>query len=102
VIHVIWEFRVEPGRAAEFERTYSSRGAWARLFRGAPGFRETILSRDSESDGRYVVIDVWRSRSAYERFKRSRAKEYGALDRRCERLTKKERKLGIFDVVAAP
>jgi hypothetical protein len=45
---------------------------------------------------RYLTIDRWRSRAAYEAFVRSSGPLYAALDRRGEALTASEHRLGAF------
>ena len=46
MIVIVWEFRVQPGQAAGFERAYAPEGDWARLFRRSPAYRGTELLRD--------------------------------------------------------
>ena len=89
-----WEFEVRPGLEAEFERHYGPDGSWARLFRQAPGYVETLLLRDRAQPNRYVTIDRWRSAAEHQRFKVDFAAQYQALDAQCERLTHSERALG--------
>lgn len=90
-MHVIlWEFRVRRGREREFEEVYGPRGEWARLFALGAGYLGTALNRDPGGERRYVVVDRWASREAYEAFRRERGGEYEALDRRCEDLTEHE------------
>ncbi len=45
---------------------------------------------------RYLTIDRWRSRAAYEAFLRSTEPLYAALDRRGDALTVSEHRLGAF------
>jgi len=97
MIHVIWEFRAKAEKVREFERDYSSSGAWARLFRRSPGYKESVLARDANVANRYIVIDVWESRSSYEAFKDRFSEEYEKLDRRCQSLTDEENPIGVFE-----
>jgi heme-degrading monooxygenase HmoA len=99
VLHAIWEFRVRPGREADFEARYGPEGDWVRLFRGGDGYSGTALLRDPAVRGRYVVIDVWRDGEAYRAFKEAFAAEYAALDEQCAALTEDERRLGEFESV---
>ena len=90
-MHVIlWEFRCRPGCEAEFERVYGPRGEWARLFERGEGYLGTALNRDHGSARRYVVVDRWTTRQAFESFKERFRAEYEALDARCEALTEHE------------
>jgi 8-oxo-dGTP diphosphatase len=93
---LVWEFAPAAGRAAEFERAYGPDGDWARFFRRDPGYLGTELLRGAA--GRYLTIDRWRTRDAFEAFKKREAEEYATLDRRMEALTSHEACLGSFDV----
>jgi 8-oxo-dGTP pyrophosphatase MutT (NUDIX family)/heme-degrading monooxygenase HmoA len=95
--HVLaWEFAPAAGREAEFERAYGPDGDWARLFRRDPEYLGTELLRGAA--GRYLTLDRWRTRAAFEAFKKREAGEYATLDRRMEALTSHEASLGSFDV----
>ncbi len=93
---IAWEFIIRTECVAEFEAVYGPEGEWARLFFRAEGYGETRLLRDITDCGRYVTLDYWKSREAYDHFRTTHAGEYKALDKRCERLTVKEQKLGEF------
>lgn len=97
---IVWEFRVPPARRAEFEDAYGPEGPWARLFRRAPGFIETRLLHDVDDAGRYLTVDRWESRDAFEGFKHRFDAEYGALDQRLEGLALSEIRLGAFGTSA--
>ena len=91
---VVWEFRVRPGREAEFERRYGNEGDWVALFRAGEGYLDSTLVPDPAVRGRYLVTDRWRDAESYRRFKARFAQPYAALDRECEALTEDERALG--------
>ena len=93
----IWEFLVKPDAVVEFEREYAPDGAWAHLFRRSRDFLGTELIRDLNHPGRYVTIDRWSSRGAFDEFKHRHAADYAALDEICERLTEGEMLLGDFE-----
>jgi len=69
-------FSYEARDLEEFERVYGPDGEWAAFFREGRGFVGTELLRDVESPGRYVVIDRWESRDAYDAFVAARREEY--------------------------
>ncbi|HYV19998.1 MAG TPA: NUDIX domain-containing protein [Verrucomicrobiae bacterium] len=92
---LVWEFAPAAGREAEFERAYGPDGDWARLFRRDPAYLGTELLRGPA--GRYLTLDRWRTRAAFEAFKKREAVDYAALDRRMEALTSHEASLGTFD-----
>ena len=92
---LVWEFRPAPGREADFERAYGPDGDWARLFRRDPAYLGTELLRGA---GRYLTLDRWSSRAAFEGFRVRLAAEYAALDREMEALTSHEASIGAFDV----
>src|SRR5690242_7070193 len=87
---IVWQFDAEPERLAEFEREYGPDGVWARLFRAGEGYVGTELFRSVDRPARFVTVDRWSSRAAYEAFRVARAQEYAAVDTQCERLTRAE------------
>jgi len=99
---ILWEFHVRAGREAAFESAYGPAGDWARLFQQAEGYLGTELLRDHEEPGRYLTLDRWASRAAFESFHGERREEYEALDRQCEGLTASEIRLGSFSAVPGP
>lgn len=97
-VHVIvWEFVAREGLVQEFERAYRPDGDWARLFRRAPGYLGTTLIRDLETPRRYLTVDRWVSRRAFEVFREVHAADYETLDRRLAVLTGGEHRVGIFE-----
>ena len=96
---LVWEFTVPAAAAADFERLYGPTGGWAAFFRADPHYVATELLRDHAGLPRYMTIDRWRSRHAYERFRQANLERYRALDEEGERLTESERFLGAFHVV---
>ena len=95
--YIVWEFTVETGNRAAFEKAYKSDGVWAKLFRKDGAYKEAILIADAEQAGRYLTIDVWEDKDSYARFKDRFATEYHEIDKQCEALTAGERRLGIFE-----
>ena len=93
----IWEFRVRPEAAPDFERIYGSGGDWVQLFRRSEGFIETLLLKDRLEANRYLTVDRWQSETDYQRFRERFAGEYHDLDKRCENLTLQERSLGTYE-----
>jgi heme-degrading monooxygenase HmoA len=97
---IIWEFQVRPGSEIQFEQVYGPDGLWARLFRRGEGYIRTELLRDEKKQGRYLTLDYWVSRAAYERFREQRFDDYKRLDDDCERLTEGEVHLGSYEGVS--
>lgn len=52
---IIWGYQVKAGCIPEFEKIYYSNGAWAELFRKAPGYISTELLRAEINHQRFVV-----------------------------------------------
>lgn len=92
----LWEFRVQAARQAEFETQYGPDGAWVRLFRRAGGYLGSELLRDRSDPLRYLTIDRWESREAWQAFRRQFGAEYEQLDREFEGLTAREAPLGEY------
>lgn len=93
----IWEFEVDPDVQDDFVRVYGPAGAWAALFRTAPGFRETILLRDVARPDRLVTLDRWDSRGDWEAFRQAQHDAYTDLDLATSGLARAERHLGTLE-----
>lgn len=96
MIHVLWEFVVKKGAVKRFEQAYGPAGAWARLFRGHPGYRGTALLRDEDNPRRYVTIDVWDTGDSRERMLTQVGARYSDLDEVLADLTESEDEIGTF------
>lgn len=92
----LWSFDIRPDRKAEFEFHYGPGGTWVRLFRRAPGYLGSELLCDRSNAHRYVTIDRWESREAWQAFRQQFATDYERLDREFEGLTTAEAPLGEF------
>jgi heme-degrading monooxygenase HmoA len=93
---IVWAFCPRPGCQRAFEDVYGPAGRWATLFREAANFLGTELLRDADGSGRYLTVDRWRSRAAYEAFRAARHSDYETLDRVCDTLTASEDLVGAF------
>jgi len=93
---VAWSYRVAPGRDVEFERLYGADGDWAQLFRRSTDYLGTDLYRDTMQPDRYLTVDRWTSRAAYEAFLQAALADYAALDARGDALTVEETRLGAL------
>jgi heme-degrading monooxygenase HmoA len=91
---ILWEYHVKPQERAEFEEIYSPTGAWAELFQKGAGYLGTELLHDETNPRRYVTIDRWESKAAYETFLSVQEQAYKEMDARCEGLTEHESLLG--------
>ena len=94
---IFWEYEVRPEQVAAFERLYGADGEWARLFRRADGYVETLLFRDTDRPTRYLTVDRWQSRAAFDAFVDAASSAYAALDRQGDALIVRELRLGAFD-----
>jgi heme-degrading monooxygenase HmoA len=94
----LWEYEVKPGCEKRFENAYGPAGEWARLFRSDSNYRETRLLRDPFGPAIYLTLDFWNSREAYEQFMAAHENEYRALDAAAEELTRKERRIGWYEL----
>ena len=94
---VAWEFRPKQGAEKGFETAYGPDGVWAKLFTQGEGFIRTELNRDLNNPRRYLTLDLWASKQAYDRFRYDHRQEYEAIDAQCEELTEEETELGHFE-----
>lgn len=93
----IWQYYVKQQFIEEFERIYASGGAWLKLFRQGAGYIGTELLHDCSNERRFLTIDSWTTKSAYDKFRSEFAAEFKELDNVCESLTEDEIFLGEFD-----
>jgi heme-degrading monooxygenase HmoA len=59
-----------------FEHVYGPEGEWSQFFRTGRGYIGTELLRDVEIPARYLVVDRWESREAYNEFVAANRDEY--------------------------
>jgi heme-degrading monooxygenase HmoA len=98
-MHVIlWEFLVREGKEGEFRRIYGPEGDWTILFRRGAGYLSTELWSDPDNPRRFLTLDRWTSREAFDEFRRRWQVEYRALDQACEALTEREEPVGSLDL----
>lgn len=94
----IWEFRVNALRVNEFESAYGPNGRWVQLFRKAPDYIRTELLKDPAQPNRYLTVDYWLDRRAYDRFRQDFSAQFQRLDEACAAYTETERHIGDFQV----
>ena len=92
-------FAYETEDRASFEEVYGANGAWSGFFRGGAGYVGTELLRDVEQSGRYLVVDRWESREAYNRFVEEHREEYMRRVDETTFLYVHELRLGTFESV---
>lgn len=94
---LVWEFDAKPERVADFEKVYSPEGRWTTFFKLSPDYLGTELYKSTGNAHRFVTVDSWRSRAAYDGFRKANAPEYATLDQWCRQLLTHERMLGVTD-----
>ena len=94
---IAWEFRAKSWSEGSFEEAYGPHGIWAMFFKQSEGFVATELNRNLNDPGRYLTLDLWVSKAAYDQFRGDHAAEYQAIDAQCEALTEHEVELGRFE-----
>lgn len=97
MVVIIWEYRVNRSRVADFEKIYGEHGAWVELFQKGSGYLGTALLRNSNDPYHYMTIDRWQSYANYESFLSTWKKEYQNLDTQSEDLTDQEISLGKWE-----
>jgi heme-degrading monooxygenase HmoA len=90
-------FAYETDDGGPFEDVYGAGGSWAAFFREAPGYVGTELLQDIEQPGRYLVVDRWESRDAYNRFIERHRDEYMRRVDETAFLYRQELRLGTFE-----
>jgi heme-degrading monooxygenase HmoA len=96
----VFAYEVAARDAGAFEAAYGPDGDWACFFRAADCYLGTELLRETGEEGlRYLVIDRWRSATAYERFLGEREDEYARRSAAAERLYRMVKVVGRFDAI---
>lgn len=94
---IVWEYDAEPAKLEDFEQVYGPAGKWVQFFRRSSDYLGTELFRSTASPQRFITLDSWRSRPAYEAFRKAHADEYAQLDEWCRTVRRHERTLGMVD-----
>ena len=92
-------FQYDARDDAEFEQVYGPKGEWAQFFRTGAGYIGTELLKDAETPGRYLVIDRWESREAYNAFVEANRDEYMRRVDETAFHYERELRLGTFENV---
>jgi quinol monooxygenase YgiN len=96
----VWEFIVSPEHVGAFERTYGASGEWVQLFRRGSGYLRSELYRDRSQSNRFITIDYWDSKEAWDSFRTRFHEEFEALDASCAAWTTSEVEIGRFEPIA--
>lgn len=94
---LIWEFTVRSDLIEIFKEKYGSHGIWATFFRSDPGYIRTELVQDTSNIQRFLTLDFWVSKKAYDVFRSENQVTYERIDAECVALTEKEMFLGTVD-----
>lgn len=94
----IWEYTIDSAYEQQFIAAYAPDGEWAQLFQRHDGYIKTELHRDRDNPNRFVTIDHWTNRKAWEAFRENANSEFRTLDGRCEAYTLEEREIGTFNL----
>lgn len=94
---IVWEFKPKAGAEERFERAYGAQGVWASFFATGKGFVATELNRDLKDPRRYLTLDFWTTKAAYDDFRAANSERYQSIDRLCEDLTAEEKLIGYFE-----
>jgi heme-degrading monooxygenase HmoA len=92
-------FSYEAADLSGFEQVYGPAGEWARFFGTGRGYVGTELLHDAEQAGRYLVVDRWDSREAYNAFVDANRAEYMRLVDETALHYSHELRLGTFENV---
>jgi heme-degrading monooxygenase HmoA len=93
----VWLFRPKTGHEDEFAALYGEEGEWTRLFRLGHGYLGTDVQRIAKEPPEYRTVDRWKSREAWNAFRRQHASLYEELDRQGERVTDMEQLVEELD-----
>jgi len=102
MIAIVWQFQINAGREAEFERFYGVDGEWTAGNRHSRSYLGTSFLRDQNLPSRYLVIEYWSEMVVYEQHKIYRRAERAELDAKRDALVASVEPLGIFTALDVP
>ena len=82
----VWEYDVPDDQVDGFVAAYGPTGEWARLFARSEGFVRTEVYRRADGRNRFITVDTWGSRAAWQAFLDRWGSAYAALDEALEPL----------------
>jgi len=83
----------------DFESVYGPNGDWSEFFRRGNGYVGTELLRELENPGRYLVLDRWESRDAFDQFALEHQGEYFRRAEEAGVYYVQELQLGVYENV---
>lgn len=93
----VWAYIVKHEYQNAFEKAYGPDGDWVLLFKKSNNYIATELHRDIHTPNRFITIDYWTSKEAFDNFRKEFNKEFNSLDNRFEALTLTENHIGDFE-----
>ncbi len=102
VIAVVWQFKVQPGSEARFERFLGANGPWQALSRRSRSFLGSSFLRDAVHPTRYLVVEYWSEMLVYEKHQADYSDEVRELERERGELVEEMSTLGIFTALDVP
>ena len=102
VIAFVWQFKVQAGREAAFERFFGANGPWQGLSRRSRSFLGSSFLRDAVQPTRYIVTEYWSEMLVYERHQADYSDEVRELEQRRNELLDEMAPLGVFTALDVP
>lgn len=102
MIAVVWQFQVNPGQDAEFQRFYGADGEWAALSRRSRSFLGSSFLRDQVDATRYLLIEYWSEMVVYERHLADFSDEVRSIEAHRQALCVGTTPLGVFTALDVP
>jgi heme-degrading monooxygenase HmoA len=100
MIQIVWQYEVKEEYRGKFELAYGPGGPWSNLFAKSPGFRGTVLLRDTKNPRRYLTVDSWDGEAQRDGLLAERNDEYSALDAKFREWADSEAQIGIYRLLA--
>jgi heme-degrading monooxygenase HmoA len=94
---ILWKYDVKDEFQDDFVRAYRPGGTWSELFELAHGFVGVQLLKGEA--GTFLTIDEWRSAADFDAFMTQHHHSYQELDRRTEGWTRREDRIGNFQLL---
>lgn len=102
MVAVVWQFDIDPGKAAEFERLYGADGEWTKLSRRSRSFLGSSFLKDIAHEDRYLLVEYWSEMVIYERHMAAFKTAVAGLERQRDRYVRRIEPLGVFSALDVP
>ena len=102
MIALVWQFEIEPGKTAEFEKFFGAGGPWAEIARRDRAYLGASFIRNLGDPIQYMLTEYWSEIVVYQRHHHLFESDFVLLEEQRAALVKSVIPLGVFQVLDVP